>query len=528
MKNKRMLANLALLLTAFIWGNTFVAQSVGMRYVGPYTFLWTRSFIGAAALVPVIAVMDKYKKKNGTYITYTKDRFKTLVLGGLCCGLALCIASALQQVGMQYTSVGNAGFITSMYMVLVPIFSIFLGKKVKAKIWVCVAVAAVGMYFLSVSDNFAISKGDMIIAVCAVFFAVQIMVIDYFSPRVEGVKMSLIQFLVTGVLSLIPAVILEGLNWSGIASAIIPILCAGVLSSGVAYTLQIVAQKYAEPTVATLFMSLESVFALLGGIVILKEIPTLRESLGCVLVFVAVLMSQISLPKKQIADKEYKLEKEISMKKRIGKESHFPAEEDFERFLGIESELIVYNNRYNDEYHRYEPSSYVGLECVFDELAKEIKSDCRFVDFGCGKGRVIFYVYQRFDIPVCGIEIDDEVLDMAKENRQQFLRKFRGRQQDVELVNQAAEEYTIRPTDTYFYFFNPFTIAIFEKVLDNIIESVKLHPRTIYVIMYYANTEYQKCMQRKLFTQYSIIRLPEYERDAMEKMIIYSYSTNSL
>lgn len=298
MNNKRLLANLALLLTAFIWGSTFVAQSVGMDHVGPFTFLWTRSFIGAAALLPVIVVLDRIKKKNGTYISNTPERTKQLITGGICCGIALCVASAFQQIGIQYTSVGNAGFITSMYMILVPILSMFLGKKVKTKIWLCVVISALGIYYLSVSDSLTIGKGDLLVGVCAIFFAIQIMVIDYYSPKVDGVKLSCIQFLVTGVLSLIVALIYEGCDWSAILSAIVPILYAGLLSSGVAYTLQIVAQKYTEPTVATLFMSLESVFSLLGGIVILKQIPTGRELFGCALVFSAVLMSQISLPKK--------------------------------------------------------------------------------------------------------------------------------------------------------------------------------------------------------------------------------------
>lgn len=211
------------------------------------------------------------------------------------------------------------------------------------------------------------------------------------------------------------------------------------------------------------------------------------------------------------------------MKKRIGKQQHFQNEESYEGFLGIESEQVVHNNRYNDEYHRYEPSSYEGLECAFDALEKEIKSGARFVDFGCGKGRVLFYAYQRFQIPVCGIEVDEEILDIAKENRQHFLKRFKGKVDDIELVLQKAEDYLVRPSDAYFYFFNPFSIPVFETVLDNIIESVKSHPRQVYIMMYYANTEYQNCMKKKLFQLYQIIKLPAYDNDSLEKMIIYMY-----
>lgn len=298
MKGRR-LANFALLLTAFIWGTAFVAQSVGMDYVGPFTFLWTRNFIGAAALLPVIAVMDSVKKKQGKYEKMTGAHWKVLIAGGVCCGISLCIASSFQQIGIQYTTVGNAGFISSMYMLMVPVFSIFLHKKVSGKIWFCVALAAVGMYFLSIKDGFLVSRGDALIAVCAVFFAVQILFVDYYAPKTDPVKLSCAQFVVTGILSLIPGLIFETVTVSALLSAAGPILYAGLLSSGVAYTLQVVAQKYAEPTIATLFMSLESVFSLLGGIVILSQIPDRREIFGCTLVFIAVVVSQISIKKKQ-------------------------------------------------------------------------------------------------------------------------------------------------------------------------------------------------------------------------------------
>lgn len=295
MKSKTTFANLALLLAAFIWGTAFVAQSVGMDHVGPFTFLFVRSFIGAAALLVGIFVRDQFKKSRGEYTKSTDRETRLLAAGGTLCGITLCIASGFQQVGMQYTSVGNAGFITSMYMLIVPIFSLFFGKKVPGKIWLCVVVATIGMYFLSVSEGLQVSKGDIYIAVCAIFFAVQIMIVDYYAPKVDGVKLSCFQFVITGMVSMVLAFALEEPDWGNITKAAAPLLYAGVLSSGVAYTLQIIGQKYAQPTIATLFMSMESVFSLLGGIVVLRQIPNGREIFGCVLVLAGVLMSQISI-----------------------------------------------------------------------------------------------------------------------------------------------------------------------------------------------------------------------------------------
>lgn len=303
-ERKRLAASFGLLIAAFIWGTAFVAQSVGMDYVEPFTFQWARSFIGSAALIPVILVMDCSKKKCGYQEKGGNDGTESgrnvsvngkLIAGGICCGVVLCIATSFQQIGIMYTSVGNAGFITSMYMILVPILSIFLHKKVKLKIWICVAVAAVGIYFLSVSETLTISKGDILVAVSAFFFALQIMAVDYFAPLVDGVKLSCIQFFVVGIISLVVSLIFENPCMNDIIFAAVPILYAGVLSSGVAYTLQIIGQKYAPPTTATLLMSLESVFSLLGGIVVLHQIPTEREVFGCVLVFAAVAVSQVDL-----------------------------------------------------------------------------------------------------------------------------------------------------------------------------------------------------------------------------------------
>lgn len=293
----RKAGSMALLLTAFIWGTAFVAQSVGMEHIGPFTFQWIRNFIGAAALLPVIIFMDRSRRRKGEERTVSSEERKTLLLGGLCCGIALYIASSFQQIGIQYTTVGNAGFLTSMYLVLVPVLGVFLHQKVRAKSWFCVVLAVLGMYFLSISGKLSISKGDVLVAACAVFFAIQIMFVDYFVPKADPVRLSCIQFLVTGILSMLPALVLEAPDVSSVVPAMPSILYAGILSSGVAYTLQMVAQRYVEPTAATLLMSLESVFSMLGGIVLLQQIPTGRELFGAFLVFLAVVLSQLSCSK---------------------------------------------------------------------------------------------------------------------------------------------------------------------------------------------------------------------------------------
>lgn len=294
MKNQEMKGNLYLLLTAFIWGSAFVAQSVGMDYVGPFTFQCSRSILATIFLVPVFLLLDQKRSRSGENTPAPTGSKKTLWTGGILCGILMTIAANLQQVGLQYTSVGKAGFITATYIVLVPIFGLFLKKKVPGRIWLCVLIALVGLYLLSVTDGFSsISKGDFVIMLCAVAFSFHIMVVDHFSPMVDGVRMSCIQFLVTGILSGVLMFLFEKPTWSTIYSAALPIAYAGILSSGVAYTLQIVAQKYTKPTIASLLMSLESVFAVLTGAVVLHEIPTSREGLGCLLMFAAIIISQL-------------------------------------------------------------------------------------------------------------------------------------------------------------------------------------------------------------------------------------------
>lgn len=294
---KQLRANLLLLLTAMIWGAAFVAQSVSMDYVGPFTFLCTRSILGGVVLLPVIAVMGKRKQEKSAE---KSENRRILFLGGICCGIMLFIGSALQQVGIQYTTAGKAGFITAMYMVLVPICGLFFGKRPGGKTWAAVVVALVGMYLLCLygSGIQNLSKGDLLEMLCALGFTAHILVIDHFSPKVDGVKMSCIQFFVCGILAGIFMLILETPSWESIRAAAMPILYAGILSSGVGYTLQIVAQKDTQPTVASLLMSLESVFSLIFGWILLKEAMSGVELLGCVLMFAAIIWVQLPEKKK--------------------------------------------------------------------------------------------------------------------------------------------------------------------------------------------------------------------------------------
>lgn len=298
--------SLCLLLAATIWGIAFVAQSVGMEYVGPFTFNGVRSLIGSVILVPVILLLNRPKNADsrtssgsaasqGTAPSPHKSR--DLWLGGISCGIALFAASNFQQFGIKYTTVGKAGFITACYIVIVPIIGLFLKKKCSPFIWAAVAMALIGLYLLCITDGFSVGKGDLLVLVCAFLFSLHILIIDYFSPKADGVKMSCIQFFVCGILSMIPALIMEHPQISSILTAWLPILYAGIMSCGVAYTLQIVGQKNVNPTVASLILSLESCISMLAGWVILGQKLSAKELLGCVIMFAAIILAQ--LPEKQ-------------------------------------------------------------------------------------------------------------------------------------------------------------------------------------------------------------------------------------
>ena len=285
--------SLILLLTATIWGVAFVAQSVGMDYVGGFTFNAVRSIIGSIVLLPVILFLDRQKTPAVRTEEEKKSGQKTLLMGGIACGICLCLASNFQQFGIKYTTVGKAGFITACYIVIVPILGLFLKKKCSPYIWGAVVMALIGLYLLCITDGFSIGKGDILVMICAVLFSLHILVIDSFSPKVDGVKMSCIQFLVCGILSGIPALIFENPQISSILAAWQPILYAGVMSCGVAYTLQIVGQKNMNPTVASLILSLESCISVLAGWIILGQSMSRKEILGCVIMFAAIILAQL-------------------------------------------------------------------------------------------------------------------------------------------------------------------------------------------------------------------------------------------
>lgn len=290
-----------LLLAAIIWGSAFVAQSVGMEHVGPFTFTFTRSIIGGIVLIPVIVLFRKTDSiKSKTRSAGIKGITKHEWLGGICCGIALCAASNFQQIGMLHTTVGKAGFITALYVVIVPILGLFLKKRVPILIWLCVALSVVGLYLLCMPKGaFALGEGDILVLICALLFSFHILIIDYFSPKGDGVVISCIQFWVCGILSGIMMLFVENPSIANIMDAKWSILYAGALSSGVAFTLQVVAQKNVNPTVASLIMCLESVVAVLAGWLILGDQMSAREIAGCIFMFVAIVLAQLPTPKKE-------------------------------------------------------------------------------------------------------------------------------------------------------------------------------------------------------------------------------------
>ena len=306
--------SLILLLTATIWGIAFVAQSEGGNAVGAFTFNATRSLIGSLVLLPVIFLMNLINPPRDTEVSHDVpsgkennsqasasrpesggllSRNRTLILGGVSCGICLCLASNFQQLGILQTSVGKAGFITACYIVIVPILGLFMKKKCSPFIWIAVVMAVAGLYLLCITDGFSIGKGDILVLICAFLFSLHILVIDYFSPKVDGVKMSCIQFFVCGILTTIPALIFEHPQLSDFNGAGGAILYAGVMSCGVAYTLQIIGQKNMNPTIASLILSLESCISVLAGWIILGQSLSTREIIGCVVMFCAIVLAQL-------------------------------------------------------------------------------------------------------------------------------------------------------------------------------------------------------------------------------------------
>lgn len=290
MKKTAVGSSLLLFMAACIWGVAFVAQSVGMDYMGAFTFNGVRFLIGGTVLLPL--VFTRREKIRQTPVRVT-------LKGGVCCGLVICAASAFQQIGIQYTSVGKAGFITTLYIILVPVFGLFLHKKAPGKVWAAAAIAAAGLYLLCVRESFSVGKGDALVFVCAVLFTVHILVIDYFSPKADGVALSCIQFFTAGIICTVIAFLTEKPAVEQLTAGAVPLLYAGVMSCGIAYTLQIIGQKALEPTVASLILSMESVISVLAGWVILGQALSRKELFGCALVFAAVILVQLPQREKE-------------------------------------------------------------------------------------------------------------------------------------------------------------------------------------------------------------------------------------
>ena len=295
MKTNKIRQNVLPLITAMIWGTAFVAQSVGAEYMGPFTFNAARAAIAFVFLLGLCGARRACRRRSGEAAAPAASR-RDLAVGGLACGTALAVASCFQQKGLETTTSGKAGFITALYIVLVPLAGLLLGKKAPRAVWLGVVLAVAGLYCLCVHEEFLVTGGDLYVLACAFCFAVQIMAVDHFTDRVDGVALSCAQFLVMTAICTLgaltetpPSLALLG-RWLG------PVLYVGVFSSGVAYTLQILAQKGSDPTVVSLLMSMESVFATIAGALILGDRMTGREYLGCALMLAAVILAQLPIP----------------------------------------------------------------------------------------------------------------------------------------------------------------------------------------------------------------------------------------
>lgn len=306
--SKALRANLLLLLTAFIWGIAFVAQDVAMDSMGPFTFNAARTLVAALALLPAIRLLDALElKRGGTAAAPRRLRDlppaarRTLLIGGLCCGAALFVGSSLQQLGIRETSAGKAGFVTAMYIVLVPLSGLLFGRVVRRNIWLAVLLSVAGLFLLCVTEALTVGLGDLYLLLCAAAFTVHILVIDHFSPKTDCVRMSCLQFFVASALCAVMMLLTEKPTLSALLSGWVPILYAGVLSGGMGYTLQMVAQRDTDPAVASLIMCLESVFAVLAGWVLLGETLTARELFGCALLMAGIVLAQLPGRKRQTA-----------------------------------------------------------------------------------------------------------------------------------------------------------------------------------------------------------------------------------
>jgi len=287
--------DLLLLLTAIIWGFAFVAQRVGMDYMGPYTFNGVRFALGAFSLVPFIIWQSRKKPLK----TRKKPSKKLLIGGGIVAGILVFIGASFQQVGLMSTTAGNAGFITGLYMVIVPIFGLAIGQRTTKGTWLGILLAVIGLYFLSVTKDFTIAWGDVLVLIGAFFWAAQVLVIGYLSPKLDTLKLAFLEFLICSILSMVVALAIEEITWEGISGGAVPLLYGGLASVGIAYTIQVFAQKRTHPSHASIIMGMEAVFAVMGGWLFLNEMLSFRGYIGCCLMLAGMIISQLWGQKKK-------------------------------------------------------------------------------------------------------------------------------------------------------------------------------------------------------------------------------------
>lgn len=298
MQTRTLRSDLMLLLTAAIWGLAFVAQRLGMEHVGPFTFNASRFFLGALSLLPLLL----FFKPEVKAVAATAKKPISLWLGGAMAGVLLFMGAALQQVGLQYTTAGKAGFITGLYIILVPMLALFWGQKTGRNTWLGALLAVVGLYLLSINDDFSLSYGDLLQLIGAFFWAGHVLLIGWLSPQLDAIRLSIVQFFTCGVISLIAAFVTETPQIADIAAGWQPIAYAGLLSVGVAYTLQVVAQKSTPASHAAIILSLEAVFAVIGGYLMLNELLSLKAMIGCGLMLMGMLISQINPKQKPMVE----------------------------------------------------------------------------------------------------------------------------------------------------------------------------------------------------------------------------------
>jgi len=291
-----MKSNLLLLLTAVIWGFAFVAQRAGMEFIGPFTFNTARFALGSLSLIPLLLINQRRKFEKEKFLPLND---KKLMYGGLAAGTVLFLGATFQQGGLVYTDAGKAGFITGFYVILVPILGLFISQKTSLLTWLGAFVAIVGLYFLSVNETFDINIGDVLVLIGAFFWAIQILVIGYYSTKVDPFRLAFSQFVVCAILSFVAALITETIVLQNVLLAYLPILYAGLFSVGIAFTIQVVAQREAHPANAAIIMSLEAVFAVLGGWMILNESIPARGLFGCLLMLIGMILSQLYLFKRK-------------------------------------------------------------------------------------------------------------------------------------------------------------------------------------------------------------------------------------